>query len=431
MQVSVEAGEGLERRMKIDLPPEEVAVEVEKRLHKLGRSARLPGFRPGKVPMKVLRQRFGDAVHQEVFGEMVESSFSEALARESLRPAGMPRIEPEVDADERRFGFTATFEVLPQLELAPLAGRVIKSPKAEITDDDLEAVIQRLRRQRATWKPVERPGAMGDRLTISFEGTVAGESFEGGSGSGAQIELGAGRMIPGFEEGLVGALPGDQRPLDLVFPDDYRVEQLAGQPVHFDVTVEAVAESELPAVDADLARSFGVGDGDVARFREDVHKNMERELKQRLDARRKEAVMELLLETHDVELPQVLVQQEIQSMSEQMRDSLRSKDLPVPEGLFDEAARRRVSLGLIIGEIVRQQGIRVDPQRVRAAVEEMASTYDHPQAVIDYYYADRKRLSGIESLVLEGQVVDWVLGQVTVEDQPFSFAEATESASVA
>lgn len=431
MQISVQSGDGLERRVRIELPPEEVAREVEKRLQKLGRSARLPGFRPGKVPMKVLRQRFGDAVHHEVFGEMVDASFSEALARESLRPAGAPRIEPEVDVDERRFGFTATFEVLPQLELASLQGRVIKSPKATITEDDLQAVIERLRRQRATWKPVERPGALGDRLTISFEGTVEGESFEGGAGSGVEIELGAAGMIPGFEDGLVGASAGEQRALDLVFPKDYRVEQLAGRAVRFDVAVEAVAEVELPPVDADLARSFGVEDGDVARFREDVRKNMERELSQRLAARRKDAVMELLLETHPVELPQVLVQQEIRSMSDQMRASLRSKDLRLPEGLFDEAARRRVSLGLIIGEIVRQQGIRADAQRVRAAVEEMASTYEHPQAVIDYYYADPKRLSGFEGLVLETQVVDWVLGQVTVEDEVLSFAEATEPASAA
>jgi trigger factor len=429
MQVSVEAGEGLERRVKIDLPFERVEAEVEKRLQKLGRNARLPGFRPGKVPMQVLRRRYGDAVHQEVFGELVESSFSEALVQESLRPAGMPRIEPEIDPVEQRFGFTAIFEVLPQLEVASLAGRVVKSPVAEIADEDLENMVQHLRRQRATWAAADRPAVMGDRLTISFTGTVDGESFEGGSGSGVQIELGAGRMIPGFEEGLVGASAGDRRSLDLVFPDPYQAEHLAGKPVRFEVTVDAVEESVLPEVDAAFIEAFGIEDGDVARFREDVRKNMEREMKQRLDSRRKEAVMNLLLEVHDIELPQVLVQGEIRAMNDQMRETLGTKDLSLPEGLFDEAARRRVSLGLIIGEIVKKQGLRADPQRVRAAVEESASTYEYPEAVIEYFYADPKRLVSIESLVLEEQVVAWVLEQVQVEEEVLTFSQLTDAAS--
>jgi trigger factor len=429
MQVSVETGEGLERRMKIDLPFEEVEAEVEKRLQKLGRSARLPGFRPGKVPLQVLRKRYGAAVHQEVFGELVESSFSEALMQESLRPAGMPRIEPEIDPVEQRFGFTAIFEVMPQLEVAPLAGRVVKSPVAEIKDEDLENMIQHLRRQRATWAAAERPAEQGDRLTISFTGTVDGEPFEGGSASDVQIELGSARMIQGFEEGLIGASAGDHVSLDLVFPDPYQAEHLAGKAVHFDVTVDAVEESVLPEVDAAFVEAFGIDDGDIARFREDVRKNMEREMRQRLDSRRKESVMNLLLSAHDVELPEVLVQTEIRAMSEQMRETLGSKDLSLPEGLFDEAARRRVSLGLIIGEIVKRQGLKADPQRVRAAVEDSASTYDYPEAVIEYFYADPKRLVSIESLVLEEQVVAWVLEQVEVEEEVLTFAQLTDAAA--
>lgn len=429
MQVSVETGEGLERRMKIDLPFEEVEAEVEKRLQKLGRSARLPGFRPGKVPLQVLRKRYGAAVHQEVFGELVESSFSEALMQESLRPAGMPRIEPEIDPVEQRFGFTAIFEVMPQLEVAPLAGRVVKSPVAEIKDEDLENMIQHLRRQRATWAAAERPAVQGDRLTISFTGTVDGEPFEGGSASDVHIELGSARMIQGFEEGLIGASAGDRVSLDLVFPDPYQAEHLAGKAVHFDVTVDAVEESVLPEVDAAFVEAFGIDDGDIARFREDVRKNMEREMRQRLDSRRKESVMNLLLSAHDVELPEVLVQTEIRAMSEQMRETLGSKDLSLPEGLFDEAARRRVSLGLIIGEIVKRQGLKADPQRVRAAVEDSASTYDYPEAVIEYFYADPKRLVSIESLVLEEQVVAWVLEQVEVEEEVLTFAQLTDAAA--
>ncbi|WP_425470242.1 trigger factor [Thiocapsa rosea] len=427
MQVSVETGEGLERRMKIDLPFEQIAAEVEKRLQKLGRNARLPGFRPGKVPMKVLRQRYGDAVHQEVFGELVESSFSEALLQESLRPAGMPRIEPEIDPVEQRFGYTAIFEVLPQVEVVSLAGRVVKAPVAEITEEDIDAMVERLRRQHATRQPVERAAATGDLLTISFVGTLDGEPFEGGSASGVKLELGTGRMIPGFEDGLIGASAGEQRTLDLVFPDPYQAEHLAGKPVRFEVTVDAVEESVLPEVDATFIEAFGVADGDIARFRADVRQNMQREMKQRLDARTKDAVMDLLLEAHEIVLPGVLIQEEIRAMKAQMLETLGSADVALPDGLFDEAAKRRVALGLIIGEIVKQQGLRPDAQRVRAAVEENASTYEHPQAVVDYFYSDPKHLASVESLVLEGHVVDWVLEQVEVEEDPQTFATLSES----
>ncbi|HSO83954.1 trigger factor [Thiocapsa sp.] len=427
MQVSVETGEGLERRMKIDLPFEQIAAEVEKRLQKLGRSARMPGFRPGKVPMKVLRQRYGDAVHQEVFGELVESSFSEALMQESLRPAGMPRIEPEIDPAEQRFGYTAIFEVLPQVEVASLEGRVVKSPVAEISEEDIDAMILRLRRQHATRQPVERAATTGDLLTISFVGTLDGEPFEGGSATGVKLELGSGRMIPGFEDGLIGACAGEQRTLDLVFPDPYQAEHLAGKPVRFEATVETVEETVLPEVDATFIEAFGVADGDVARFRQDVRQNMEREMKQRLDARRKEAVMDLLLQAHEIELPAVLVAEEVRAMKRQMLETLGSKDVDLPDALFDEGAKRRVALGLLIGEIVKRQGLRPDAQRVRAAVEENASTYEHPQAVVDYFYSDPKHLASVESLVLEGQVVDWVLGQIEVEEEVLTFAQLSES----
>ena len=263
MQVSVEAGEGLERRMKIVLPFEQVEVEVDKRLQKLARTVRLPGFRPGKVPMKVLRQRFAGQVHQEVFGEMVQSSYEDALTQSSLRPAGMPRIEPEIDLDEKRLSYTAVFEVMPEFELASLEGKSLRRPVCELTDADLDAMVERLRTQRKTWTPVERPCQSGDQVTLSFTGSVDGEAFEGGSTTGLTIELGASRMIPGFEEALIGARVGEQRTLDLVFPEDYQAANLAGKPVRFEVTLDAVAEPTLPAVDAEFAKAFGVEDGDM------------------------------------------------------------------------------------------------------------------------------------------------------------------------
>ena len=426
MQVSVETGEGLERRMRIDLPFERIQGEVDKRLQQLARSARLPGFRPGKVPINLLRQRYGEQVQQEVFGELVQTSFSEAVAKEALRPAGMPRIEPDIDHAEKRYGYTAVFEVLPQFELAPLSGKVLKRPVAQVTDADLEAMLERLRTQRKSWQPAQRPAQSGDRLTVAYTGTIDGEAFEGGSSASSQLELGSGRMIPGFEDGLIGARAGETRSLDITFPEGYHAAPFAGKPVRFEVTVNAVDEPVLPEVDADFARSFGVEDGDVERFRSDVRANMERELKQRIKARTKEAVMDVLVAENAVDIPAVLVSEEVRSLKEQMRQNLGGGRMELPDNLFEDSARRRVALGLIIAEIVKKNGIVANAASVREAVEEMASTYEEPQEVVDYYYADRKRLAPVESLVLEERVVDWVLGQVAVEDEATTFQQLTE-----
>jgi trigger factor len=425
MQVSVETGQGLERRMRVDLPLDQIQGEVDKRLQQLSRNARLPGFRPGKVPVKLLRQRYGEQVEGEVFGELVERTFPQAVAQQSLRPAGAPRIEPDIDHAARRFAYIAVFEVLPQLQLGSLDGQVVKRPVAEIGDGDLERMLDNLREQRKTWEPAGRPAQTGDTLVISFTGTMDGEAFEGGSGSGARIELGSGRMIPGFEDGLVGAGAGETRTLDLTFPEGYHKESLAGRAVRFEVTVDAVEAPVLPELDADFARSFGIEDGDIERFRSDVRGNMNRELKQRIDARVKEQVMELLVSQNPIEIPTVLVAQEIQALKDQMRQTMGGSRMELPDDLFEDSARRRVALGLIIAEVVKAQGIKADPERVRAAVEDLASTYEDPNEVMDYYFGSRDRLAPVESLVLEDQVVNWVLGQVGVEDEPTSFAELT------
>ncbi|WP_295430198.1 trigger factor [uncultured Thiodictyon sp.] len=433
MQVTVETGEGLERRMRVDLPSEAIQEQVEKRLHELVRSVRLPGFRPGKVPLKLLRQRFANQVEREVFGDLVQSSFASAVAERSLRLAGAPHIEPEVHPAAQRYGFTATFEVLPQIELVPLTGQVVKRPVTEITDADLEAMIERLRVQRKTWVPVERPAQSGDRLTVSFTGTLEGESepFAGGTAAAVPVEIGSARMLPGFEDGLVGAGTGETRTLDLRFPDGYQRAELSGRAVRFEVTVDAVAAPELPAVDEAFARAFGVADGEVERLRADVRANMARELKTRIQARTKEGVMNLLVASHQVEIPKVLLAEEVRALKGQMRETIGAPTMDLPDTLFEESARRRVVLGLLIGELIRHNGIKAEPSRVRAAIEELASTYEDPKEVVDYYYADRKRLAPVESLVLEDQVVEWVLSQVTVEDEETSFAQLTEPASVA
>jgi trigger factor len=423
----VERGEGLERRMTVGLEPEKIEGEVDKRLREFARSARLPGFRPGKVPVKILRQRFGQQLRGEVFGDLVQSSFAEAIGQEELHPAGAPSIDPDIDHSAKRYAYTATFEVLPEIELGSLEGKVVKRTVAEVQEPDVDALIQRLREQRKTFDEVERSAEEGDQVRISFAGTIEGEPFEGGSGENAEIVLGSGRLMPGFESGLVGAQAGDERTLELRFPEDYHAEHLRGKPVTFDVTVQSVAAPKLPELDADFAKAFGIADGDLERFRQDVRANMERELKQRVEARIKKQAMDLLLEVNPIELPQILVNQEIRALKEQMRHNVGGgSQLELPDNLFEEDARRRVALGLVIAEVVKANDIKVDQDRVREVVEDMASTYESPQDVVDYYYSNPEHLSSVETLTLENQVVDWVLSQATVEDEAKSFEELTQ-----
>ncbi|NVZ10910.1 trigger factor [Allochromatium humboldtianum] len=426
MQVSVEAGEGLERRMRVDLPFDEVGAEVEKRLQQLARRAKLPGFRPGKVPMKVLRQRYHAELHQEVFGDMVQKTLYKAFEQESLMPAGMPHIEPDLDIDAGRMAYTAVFEVMPEITLASVSDKVVKRPVSELTDTDLDDMIQRLREQRKTWAAVERPAQAGDQLSIGFVGTIEGEAFEGGTTTGFKLELGSGRLIPGFEDGLIGAAVGETRTLDLTFPEGYQAEHLAGKPVRFEVTVESIAEPRLPEVDAEFVKNFGVEDGDVERFKADVRRNMERELKERLTARTKERVMDMLYEANPVDLPKALIQSEMRTMVEQMRQALGGGQMQLPPEMFEPGAKRRVALGLILGQIIRDNEIKADPERVRETVERMAASYEQPQEVLDYYYGDEERLSSVRALVMEEQVVDLMLEQVQVEDEPLTFAQLTE-----
>jgi trigger factor len=416
--------------MTVGLESEQIDAEVERRLREFARSARMPGFRPGKVPVKILRQRYGGQMRKEVFGDLMKESYPEALAQEELQPAGAPQIEPEIDESAKRYAYTAVFEILPRFELRALEGKTLKRPVAEVTDADLDTMLTRLREQRKTWQPVERPARSGDRLRISFTGSLDGEPFEGGSVEDQEIELGLGRMIPGFEDGLLGAQAGDERRLDLQFPDQYPAEHLKGKPVVFDVRVSEVDEPVLPELDADFAKDLGIADGDLDRFRSDVSRNMERELKERINIRIKNQVMDLLLEMNKFDLPNVLVEQEIAGLKRKTRQKLGGGNVELPDDLFQQQARRRVALSLIFAEVVKTNGIQVDPERVREAVEDMASTYEHPQQVIDYYYSNKERLASVESLTLESQVVDWVLNQVTVMDEPTTFDELSAVPSV-
>ena len=427
MQVSVESSEGLERRMTVQLPAEKVTEKVEKRLRELARSVRLDGFRPGKVPLSVVRKRFGGQVQQEVFGDLVQSSYFEALAHEKLQPAGEPEIKPLDPPPEQGMGYVAVFEVMPEVELQDLTQVAIRRPIAEVSENDLQQMIEKLRKQRTTWNEVDREAVDGDQVTINFKGYIDGEAFDGGSADAVPLVLGSGSMIEGFESGLIGAKVGEQRKLEVAFPDDYRVEKLAGKPAIFEVELSKVAEPLLPEIDDEFAKAFGVSEGGVDALQKEIRANMERELAEKIRDQLKQQAMDALLEVNSVQVPKALVRQEAEALRQQtksnMEQSGQSSKVELPLDLFEAQAERRVSLGLIIGEVIKRNNIEVDNDRVRKRVEQLAESYEKPQEVIDYYYSDKKYLAPVENVVLEDQVVDWVLDQARVEDAAWSFEE--------
>ncbi|MES9967075.1 MAG: trigger factor [Sedimenticola sp.] len=427
MQVSVESSEGLERRMTVELPVEQVNEAVEKRLKEVARTARLDGFRPGKVPMSVVRKRYSAEVRSEVFGDLVQSTYFQALAQEKLQPAGEPVVEPlEKDADQG-MGYIATFEVMPEITLQDISDKEIKRPVAEVTDEDFAAMMDKLRNQRTTWNDVDRAAQDGDQVTIDFVGKVDGEAFEGGTANSVPLVLGSNSMIEGFESGLVGAAADEERNLDLQFPEDYRVDSLAGKAATFEVKVTKVAEPVLPEVDDEFAKAFGIAEGGVEALNKEIRSNMERELEDKIRNSLKDQAMEVLLEANPIDVPAVLVKQEAEALLQQMRANMaqqgHNSEMDIPVNLFEDQAKRRVTLGLVIGEVIKENNIELDADRVRERVEQFAQSYEKPQEVIDYYYGNKQQLAAIENVVLEDQVVDWVLDQAKVEDAPAVFAE--------
>jgi trigger factor len=430
MQVSVESSEGLERRMTVELPADKVNEAVEKRLQQIARSVRLDGFRPGKVPMSVVRKRFTEQARQEVFGELVQNSYFQALAQEKLEPAGEPVVEPLEKDPADGLGYTAVFEVMPTVTLNDLGGSTIKRPLASVTDEDLAEMIDKLRDQRKIWNEVEREAQDGDQLIIDFKGFMDGEAFDGGSAQGVPLELGSGRMIAGFETGLVGAKAGEERTLELKFPEEYQVETLAGKDATFEVTVTKVSESALPEIDDEFIKAFGVTEGGVDAFEKEIRSNMERELSEKIANLVKEQAMDALLEVNAIDVPQALIKQESQALLEQAKANMaqagQGGGIDLPLELFAEQAKRRVSLGLIIAEVIKSADIKLDEDRVREKVEQFAQAYEQPQEVVDYYYSNKQQLAAVENVVLEDQVVDWVLEQAKVEDAESGFGEVMD-----
>ncbi len=436
MQVSIETTSGLERRLTVGVPAERIESEVDTRLQKAAKNVRLAGFRPGKVPMKVMRQRFGAGVRQEVMGEVLSQSFQEAVIQEKLRPAGQPSIEPRSLEPGKDLEYVATFEVFPEVELAEIEGFAVEKPVAEVTEADIDNIIDIFRKQQGSWETVERAAAEGDKVNIDYKGTREGEEFEGGSAQGSDLELGSGRMIPGFEDGIIGMQAGEEKVLQLTFPEDYQNEELAGAAVEFAITVHKVMEMVPAPLDADLFAKYGVEDGDEQAFRAEVRDNMARELKNAIQSRVKQQVMDAILDAHDtLEIPRALVAQEVDAMRNQMFQQFGGaggQDLDLksllPDEMFEENARRRVKLGLVLSELVSKLELKADGDKVRAVIEEMAATYQDPEEVINYYYANKDQLSAVQSRVLEDQVVDKLLESAQVTENKCSYQEAINQA---
>ena len=426
MQVSVENVGALSRRMQVEIPEARVEGEVQSRLQSMARNVRLSGFRPGKVPFKVVAKRFGAQVRNEVVGELLRSSFQDAVVQQNLRPAGSPTIDPLSAEAGKGLSYTASFEVFPDVDEPKVDGVVIKRPVATVDEADVENMINTLRRQRRTWSAVERAAAEGDRVTMDFEGFVDGERLDRTSGKGMQVEIGSGRLLDGFEDGLKGLTAGGETTLELSFPDDYPAADLAGKPVRFEVKVTAVDEGALPEVDESFVRAFGMAEGGVDEFMAEVRRNMTRELEDSMRARCKQRVMDALLAANPIEVPGSLVSEEARDLVQQRKQEFANQGmdpsaLSLREEMFEDEARRRVSLGLLLAELVKRHELKADPAKVRERVERIASTYEQPQEVVSWYYSDRGRLADIESSVLEEAVVDWILAHATVEDEPSSF----------
>lgn len=433
MQVSVETTSGLERKMTVEVPAESINSAITKRLQSLTKTVRINGFRPGKVPYKVIKKRYEPQVRSEVLGDMISSSFYDAVAQENLRPAGQPRIEPLSDSppqtdDGDGFSYTAVFEVYPEFEPQYDASIEINKPTVDITEADIDEMLETLRKQRMQYVETERASQTDDQINIDFVGSVDGVEFDGGKAEDAPLVLGSGAMIPGFEEQLLGLQTGAETVIDVTFPEEYGNEELAGKAAKFDIKVRSVNEPQLPELDEELIKSFGIESGQIDDFRADIRKNMERELKQRVDSQVKQQVMDGLLNLNDIEVPKALEQQEISRLREQLAQQMPPQNaenapLELPDDMFSDEAKRRVKLGLVVGEIVRHRGLKADDAAVRKQVESIAATYQEPQQVIDYYLGNKELLQNVEGLVLEEAVTQSVLDTATIKEQKMTFQE--------
>jgi len=429
MQVSVETVSNIERRLLVDVPAERVDVEVNKRLQKASQTIRIDGFRPGKVPMRVIKQRYGSSVRQEVVGEVLRDTFYEALTQEKLQLAGTPNIEPQIDKAGEDLKYTATFEVYPEISLQDVSQLEVEQVVSEITDTDIETMIENLRKQHIEYVNVNRQAKDEDQLTIDFVGTQNGEEFSGGSAQDQKLILGSKSMIEGFEGGLLDSKAGDEKTLDLTFPEDYNSEELAGKEVRFVVTVKEIAEPSLPEIDAAFIEKFGVSDADESKFREEIRNNMERELTSALQAKTKSRIVDSLLAANQVDIPSGLLGEEIQRMKKEMVQQYggggQGFDASVlPDDLFKDQASKRVASGLLISQYIKDNSIRIEESRLDAKIEEMASTYQDPAEVIGYIKSNEQQMDQVRSLILEEQTIEMLLEKIQVVEVKKSYEDA-------
>ncbi|MCD5973814.1 MULTISPECIES: trigger factor [Pseudomonas syringae group] len=428
MQVSVENTSALERRMTIGVPAERIETEVNKRLQQTARKAKIPGFRPGKVPMSVIRQRYEDGARQEALGDLIQATFYEAVVEQKLNPAGAPAVEPKTFEKGKDLEYIATFEVFPEFTVAGFDSIAVERLSADVADADLDNMLEILRKQNVRFEVADRAAQNEDQLNIDFVGKVDGEVFAGGSATGTQLVLGSGRMIPGFEDGLVGAKAGEERVLNLTFPEDYQNLELAGKAAEFTVTVNTVSEPKLPELNEEFFKQFGIKETGIDGFRTEVRKNMERELRQAIKSKVKNQVMDGLLAANPIEVPKALLENEVNRLRVQAVQQFGGNIKPdqLPAELFEEQAKRRVELGLIVAEVVKQFDLKPDDTRVREMIQEMASAYQEPEQVVAWYYKNEQQMNEVRSVVLEEQVVDTVLQKASVTEKSVSYEEAVK-----
>ena len=424
MNVTVESTGALERRMRVEVPIERVENEVSSRLKSVGKTAKIKGFRPGKVPARVVRQKYGKAVRQEVLGEIMQKSYTDAVVQENLKPAGGPKIETEKD-DDKVFAYVATFEVLPEVELKDLDKIKVEKPDVQIGDEDLDEMLLTLRKQRAEWNEVDRKSKDGDRVIVDFNGSVDGEAFQGGSGTEIPVVLGQGQMLEDFEKGLKGMQAGDEKTIKVKFPKDYPAEDLAGKQADFAIKMHTVNEEVLPELNDEFAATFSVTEGGLEQFKKDVRENMEREAKQKVDADVREQVMTALIEKNPLDVPHALVHEEMHSMQHEamQRMGVEDHDQAPPMENFKEGAEKRVRLGLLLRQVITENNISVDEAAMRERVVEMCAGYENADEMVNMYMSNPQIMQQVEPMVVEQAAVTWLLENGKSKDKKVSFKD--------
>jgi trigger factor len=428
--MQIEQVSALERRVKVSVPMGEIAKEVEERLKRLSRTVKMHGFRPGKVPLKMVAQNYGYQVQNDVMNERINAVVYKAIEDNQLRVAGAPRVEAAKDqaAEGDVAEFFATFEIYPEITFGDWQAAEVEKVTAPVTEAEVDKTIEILRKQRQTFEDTDRASQAGDRVTIDFVGRIDGVEFEGGKANDFAFVLASKQMLPEFDTAATGLKAGETKTFPLTFPADYHGKEVAGKTAEFTVTMKSVSAPKLPEVDAEFAKQLGIQDGDIAKMREDVKNNLEREVTGRLKGRTKDSVMNALVKIAEFDVPKALIEQDVERLREMAEQDLQQRGIktdgmPFPADLFQAQADRRVRLGLIISELVKQNDLKVSQEQIRAYIEDFAKSYEDPSAVMAWYFADRKRLADIEAVVLEENVVNWVLGKAKVAEKPVAFDE--------